>query len=326
MCAGAGGLSLGLERAGFDPILLLDQWPDACATLHINRPAWDVREDDLLRFDPVDHQQVYDVDLLAGGLPRVKGTAAVHRAENKDTSVQVFRAAVELVYGVQPRAVLFENLPHIVTKESYEPLRRFVKEELEHLGYRHEWFILNAADYRVPQDRPVGFLIAFKGDAMDEFTLPERVLDPPVTVGAALSDSMAAGGWPGAAVWAAQADRIAPTIVGGSLNRGGADLGPKGSKRVWARMGVDGGTVADAVPGPDFVWDPERGRAGMMALTVEQVAVLQGFPTSWGFVGRKTSRYRQVGHATPPPLAEALGRSIHRVLTCDGTPALGHAS
>ncbi|MFI8997911.1 DNA cytosine methyltransferase [Streptomyces sp. NPDC053542] len=317
ICAGAGGLALGLERAGFDPVLLLDNRPVACETLRANRPAWDVREIDLVDFDPAEEQKAYDVDLLAGGLPRVKGTAAVNRTRSNDVELGLFRAAIELIYGVQPRAVLFENVPDVVTKDAYAPLRDFVAEELDHLGYKHEWFVCNAADHGVPQDRAEGVLIAFKGDGLDRFRSPEPLLDPPITVGMALGESMAAGGWHRAVEWAAQADRLAPTIVGGSWDRGGADLGMTGSKRAWARLGVDGGTIADAVPGPDFHWDPELGRAGMMPLTVEQVAVLQGFPDDWKIMGRKTARYRQVGNATPPPLAEALGLSIRAALLAE---------
>ena len=59
---------------------------------------------------------------------------------------------------------------------------------------------------------------------------------------------MAAHGWPGAAAWARRADRIAPTIVGGSKKHGGADLGPTRAKRAWAELGVDGIGIADAAP------------------------------------------------------------------------------
>ncbi|WP_368811964.1 DNA cytosine methyltransferase [Kocuria sp. CPCC 205263] len=136
---------------------------------------------------------------------------------------------------------------------------------------------------------------------------------------------MASRGWPDAEEWARQADRIAPTLVGGSWERGGADLGPTGSKKAWARMGVDGGTVADTVPGPDFRWQPSAGRPGMMPLTTLQAARLQGFPSDWHVAGRKTARYRQVANATPPPLARAVGHSIAIALaSACGTPTQHH--
>lgn len=314
VCAGAGGLALGLEQAGFDMGLLLDNRPVACETLRLNRPRWNVLETDLLDFDPVDHQETYDVDLLAAGLPRVKASAAVGRADS-DEEIRVLEATIMLMHGVQPRALLIENVPDLASKPAYEQIRAYVATELEHLGYRHRWLVVNARDYGVPQDRKQGVLVAFKGDGLDGFAAPAPDTRPPITVGEALGVSMAARGWTGAGAWAAQADRVAPTLVGGSWNRGGADLGPTGSKRSWARMGVNGGTVADDVPGPEFRLDAGiANNKGLVPLTVEQAARLQGFPDDWAFAGRKTARYRQVGHASPPPVGRALGLAIRAAL------------
>ncbi|MFD8915699.1 DNA cytosine methyltransferase [Streptomyces sp. NPDC059575] len=310
ICAGAGGMALGLERAGFDPVLLLDHRAIACETLRTNRPHWDVRELDLTEFDPAEETQVYDVHLLSGGLPRVKSPAAATRTRGDDAELAVLKAAVELVYGVQPLAVLLENVPDLVRRDEYASIRAWIAGELDHLGYRHRWHVLNAGDHSVPQSREVGLLVAFKGDLMDGFEWPTAHSGPRPTVGRTLLASMRERGWPDAANWAAGADVTAPTIVGGSWDRGGADLGPTGAKRKWERMGVDGGTVADRVPGADFVWDPAAGRKGCVPLTVEQVALLQGFPPEWHIAGRKTARYRQVANATPPPLAQAIGQAI----------------
>ena len=128
---------------------------------------------------------------------------------------------------------------------------------------------------------------------------------------------MAARGWPGAAAWARRADRIAPTIVGGSKKHGGADLGPTRAKRAWAELGVDGIGVADQAPGPDA---PPALRP---RLTCEMVTRLQGWQDEWGwrFSGLKTARYRQIGNAFPPPVAEAVGTAIRRALEHDGVPA-----
>ncbi|MFD9591748.1 DNA cytosine methyltransferase [Kitasatospora sp. NPDC059973] len=313
VCAGAGGLALGLEQAGFDPVLLLDNRPVACETLRLNRPDWKVLETDLLDFDPLDYQMVYDVDLLAAGLPRVKASAAVKR-EDSTEELRLLEATIMLMHAVRPRALLIENLPELATKPAFDPIRTTVAAELEHLGYRHRWFVLNAMHHGVPQDRKQGILVALKGDAMDGFVEPAPETAPPITVGEALGTSMAARGWPHATAWAAQADRVAPTLVGGSWKRGGADLGLTGSKRAWARMRVNGGTVADEVPGPDFPWDASLGVKEMTPLTVEQTARLQGFPADWAFAGGKTARYRQVGQASPPPVSRALGLAIRTAL------------
>lgn len=119
------------------------------------------------------------------------------------------------------------------------------------------------------------------------------------------------------AEWRRIADGIAPTIVGGSRDRGGADLGPSRSKAAWARLGVNGDSIADDVPGPDFelrAGEGTKDRAGLPKLTADQAAVLQGIPDDWTITGRKTARYRQIGHAFPPPLATIMGESIARAL------------
>ena len=118
---------------------------------------------------------------------------------------------------------------------------------------------------------------------------------------------MEANGWLGARAWAARADAIAPTIVGGSKKHGGPDLGPTRARRAWASLGVDGLGVADLAPSQDFV--------GMPRLTVSMVARLQVFPKEWQFVGRKTAAYRQVGNAFPPPVAAAVADQIMQCLT-----------
>jgi DNA (cytosine-5)-methyltransferase 1 len=129
-----------------------------------------------------------------------------------------------------------------------------------------------------------------------------------VTVGQALGDLMGARGWPGAPAWAQRADRIAPTIVGGSKKHGGPDLGPTRARRARADLGVDGLGIAAHAPGPAHpVGQSPR-------LTIAMVARLQGFPDCWEFAGRKTAAYRQVGNAFPPPVASALGTSIAVVL------------
>jgi DNA (cytosine-5)-methyltransferase 1 len=322
LCSGAGGLALGLEQAGFRPRLLLDEDADACATLSANRPDWNVLRKDLLDFDPVEHPVAYDVDLLSAGLPRVKSSATVGRADS-GVEERLLEATVYLVHAIRPKAMLIENVPGLAHADDYREFRDFARAELSHLGYEFSWFVVNAADFGVPQNRKQGVLVAMEEQLAAAFRPPTPVVREPVTVGEALAESMASRGWSDAARWAAQADEPAPTLVGGSKNRGGADLGPTGAKRKWATMGVNAHTVGDSLPDADFDWDPERGRDHMVKITVEQAALLQGFPTDWQITGRKTARYRQVGHATPPPVGKALGLAVAEAL--EGDPALPSA-
>ncbi|OEV27746.1 5-methylcytosine methyltransferase [Streptomyces nanshensis] len=325
VCAGGGGLALGLEHAGFAPLLLLDQKPVACDTLRMNRPAWHVLEEDLLEFVPSQHQEIDDVDLLSAGLPRVKSSATFARTES-EVELRLLQATVDLAHAVRPRALLIENVPELVDAPGFQPIRDFIRKGLDHLGYRFRWFVLNAADFGVPQDRKQGVLVALKNQYFDAFRPPDATVREHRSVGQALHRSMAMGGWRDADRWAAQALSVAPTLVGGSDRRGGADLGLTGTKRAWARMGVDGGTVADNVPGPDFAWTPETGRQGMVKITTSQAALLQGFPSDWGFAGKKTARYRQIGHASPPPVGRELGLAIRAALGPPAASLAGYTS
>ncbi|MFD7873787.1 DNA cytosine methyltransferase [Streptomyces sp. NPDC059766] len=313
VCSGAGGLALGLEQAGFEPRLLLDEDELAVTTLRTNRPLWNVLHTDLLDFDPAEHPVSYDVDLLAAGLPRVRSSPTAQRVDT-GSEERLLEAAVYLVHAIRPRAVVIENVPELVHSDVHQHFRDFAQAELDHLGYTIHWLVMNAVDFGVPQSRKHGVLVAVRHEWAELFRPPIPTAQGPVTVGAALGPSMAARGWPDAARWAAQADQPAPTLVGGSKNRGGADLGPSRAKEKWATMGVNAHTVGDEVPGPDFVWDPELGRDHMVKLTVEQAALVQSFPATWQISGLKTARYRQIGHATPPPVGKALGLAVAEAL------------
>ncbi|MEU7056288.1 DUF6339 family protein [Streptomyces sp. NPDC046197] len=307
ICAGAGGQALGLERAGFDPVLLMDSKADACFTIDLNRPQWDIVCIDVAQFHPSMRPEVLGVDLVSGGLPRVKSLATVGRGEDAEER-RVLRAVVGLSCEIKPKAVLFENVPDLVEGPDFEDDRAWIESELRQAGLRSTWKVLNAADFSVPQNRNSGFLVALQDPYFARFFWPEPSGASAPTVGQVLGPSMAAHGWPGAAHWVRKANRIAPALVGGSDRRGGADLGPTGSKKAWAVLGVNGNSLGDEPPGPDFPADGEP------KLTVEQAAIVQAFPADWKLSGGKTSRYRQVGHAMPPPLATAVGLAIAAAL------------
>ena len=193
--------------------------------------------------------------------------------------------------------------------------RQHVLDRLRELGYIADWKLLHASDYGVPQLRPRFVLVALRPADAPYFEWPAERPNPP-TVGTTLLDLMESDGWRGAKRWAQKADKIAPTIVGGSKKHGGADLGPTRAKRAWLDMGVDALGVAN---GPPSAATPED---HIPKLTTEMVARIQGWEDLWGweFTGRKTSRYRQIGNAFPPPVAEAVGTAIRNALLRIGDP------
>ena len=314
ICAGAGGQSLGLELAGFEHELSVELDPDACATLRHNRPHWKVALGDVASPSVWNPSEYTAVDLLAGGVPCPPFTVAGKQLGATDER-DLFAWAVELCGAVRPRALLLENVRGL-SLPRFAAYRQHVLDRLAEFGYAADWRLLHASDYGVPQLRPRFVLVAMRPDDFTYFSWPEPT-DQPLTVGETLRDLMAANGWPGAFAWAERANDIAPTIVGGSRKHGGADLGPSRAKRAWRAMGVDALGVAGAAPSAD---DPVT---LLPKLTCEMVARLQGWNDAeyrWTFTGRKTSNYRQIGNAFPPPAAHALGASIRRALDHEGPP------
>lgn len=303
-CAGAGGQALGLEQAGFDHEALVEIEPDFAKTLRLNRPQWDVRTADMNTFDG---RPFKGVDLLAGGLPCPPFSIAGKQLGERDER-NLFPAALRLVDEIRPKAVMIENVRGFLSAV-FEDYRLQLKAQLAKLGYHTEWRLLNASDFGVPQLRPRVVIVALRKDLVEAFDWPDVLPHNPPTVGETLGDLMAANGWQGARRWAKQADDIAPTIVGGSKKHGGPDLGPTRARQAWAAMGVEGRSLAEAAPPPDF--------CGMPRLTIPMVARLQGFPDSWQFFGRKTTAYRQVGNAFPPPVARAVASNLRIALAAN---------
>ena len=302
ICAGAGGQALGLEQAGFEHQALVEIDPDCCKTLACNRPTWKAHTQDV---DDFDGRPYRGIDLLAGGLPCPPFSIAGKQL-GKDDERNLFPAALRLVDETRPPAVMIENVRGFLGAV-FEDYRLHLKRQLKKLGYEADWRLLNASEFGVPQLRPRVVIVALRTEIASKFEWPAVTAHNPPTVGETLHDLMASREWRGAAAWRERANKIAPTIVGGSKKHGGPDLGPTRARQAWATLGVNGLSIAEEPPDRDFV--------GMPRLTVRMVARLQGFPDDWQFAGRKTPAYRQVGNAFPPPVAHAVGMQIQAALT-----------
>lgn len=300
ICAGAGGQALGLERAGFKHLALVENDESACRTLRLNRPKWNVLEQDVRTFDPSPYKSV---DLLAGGVPCPPFSVAGHRL-GADDDRDLFPEMLRLTRELRPRAVMIENVRGLLDP-TFDDYRKRLAAAFRRAGYKLEFRLFNASDFGTPQLRPRVVGIALPPDTFASFQWPEPVKKH-LTVGEALRDLMAERGWEGANEWATKAAKVAPTLVGGSKKHGGPDLGPTRARNAWAQLGVNASTLAEEAPDPGFT--------GMPRLTVRMAAVVQGFPEGWEFYGRKTAAYRQVGNAFPPQVAEAVGKAIRRVL------------
>jgi DNA (cytosine-5)-methyltransferase 1 len=297
MCAGAGGQSIGLERAGFEPEVLVEIEQRACETLSLNRPQWNVHHGDLHNFSA---EPYVGIDLVSGGVPCPPFSIA-GRQLGADDERDLFPSALRIVAEAKPQAVMLENVKGLLSSTFVE-YRDGLRKQFAQMGYQVDWRLLNASDFGVPQLRPRVVIVAMRKEMWEYFSWPRAHSYAPATVGETLYDLMAINGWRGASRWRTGANDIAPTIVGGSKKHGGGDLGPTRSKRAWAALGVDGLGIADEAPDVNFM--------GLPRLTVPMVARLQGFPDEWIFSGKKTPAYRQVGNAFPAPVAEAVAGQI----------------
>lgn len=326
--AGAGGLDLGLEAAGFEHIGLIEKEGVCRETLSLNRPKWphgqwdDVHEAALKCKPRQFNLKRGELDLLAGAPPcQPYSTAAqwssTSRRGFEDERASTLSSFLDLATSFRPKVVLMENVPSFwnSTVGTEEIVRGFfdgLSTKKSH--YRVEARILNAADYGVPQVRKRAIIVAWRTDA--EFEWPEaNFAAAPRNCWDALSEIESSELPEAKGKWA----DLLPSIPEGwnylwHTKKGeGRELFGYRTK-FWSfllKLSKDrpAWTLA-AQPGPStgpFHWDNRP-------LAIEEMLALQTFPTQWKFVGAAREQVKMIGNATPPLLSEVLGRSIRQSL------------
>lgn len=302
ICAGAGGQALGLEKAGFSHVALVEYEKEYCACLKRNRPNWNVICQDVHNFRGKDYKGT--IDLLSGGVPCPPFSVAGKQL-GADDERDLFPQMLRLVHEINPKIVMIENVRGLL-EPKFDSYRNDILKKLYALGYNTHIKLINASDYGVPQLRPRVIIIGVNKNLHDIFEFPKSVPETTRSVGDTLFELMSANGWKHADQWRKNAQKIAPTIVGGSKKHGGPDLGPTRARKAWAELGIDGLGVANDAPAPGF--------EGMPRLTPRMLARIQGFPDTWDFGSRKTAACRMIGNAFPPPVAEKIGLRIIKLL------------
>lgn len=327
--AGAGGLALGLERAGLQHVLLNEVEADACATLLRNRPLWHVAQGDVRRLD---FQGALaggvQVDVVTGGFPCQTFSYAGKKAGFNDARGTLFYELARAVKILRPRVVLAENVKGLLSHDGGRTLS-VIRSVLAEVGYRvAEPRVLRAVMYRVPQMRERCFLVAVREDLSDrsQFRWPSpyhRVLT--------LRDALCAGELypcdvppsPGATYSAAKREILRLVPEGGDWR----DLPPElGQRYLGGSAGSEGGKTGMArrlawdEPSLTLLCAPAQKQterchpSETRPLTVREYARLQTFPDEWVFEGSLAQQYRQIGNAVPVELAAAMGRALVRLL------------
>lgn len=316
LCAGAGGMAIGLERAGYHPLALIEFDKHAAATLRQNRPFWPVVEADIRTIDFKQYRAA-GVDLLVGGLP-CQPYSMEGRGLGKDDPRDLLPEGARAVEEMRPAAFAFENVAGLLNARYADHLGDFMK-KLRKSGYAVQIIRMQAEDYGVPQERTRILIVGLRKTAMGGFRAPPKFPQWRSNMGDALESLMGENGWSGAAAWA-EALRTKIVERNGVEYRGALAstvVGRKGGNREkererWASKGIDIRNVGDAAPTQD-----EADRAGpgfLPSLTLKMRARLQSFPDYWTFVGGKDSAARQIGNAVPPPVGTAIGLAIRSAL------------
>lgn len=324
--AGAGGLALGMHKAGFRHVLLNELTPEACATLRLNHPEWNVYEGDIHKVDftPLNGK----VDFLSGGFPCQAFSYAGKKGGFEDTRGTLFFELARAVKEMQPKIFMGENVKGLISHDHGRTLDT-IKNVISELGYTLiEPRVLKAVMYQVPQKRERLILIAIRNDLAGnaKFYWPSpygRVMtlrdafkkgilfdtDVPKSEGQAYPEKkrkvlqlVPEGG-----DWRDLPEQVAKDYMGGSYYLGGGKTG------MARRLSMD-------EPSLTLTCSPAQKQTERChptetrPLTVREYARIQTFPDSWKFAGTITQKYKQIGNAVPVNLAWAVGRALIRTL------------
>ena len=314
---GAGGLSIGLVAAGV-PVVAAVEWDDR-RDEHLGdaHPGAQAVRDDV---NQLDWRRFDGVSLVVGGPPcQPWSIGGLRRGE--DDERDGWPAFIRALKALRPRAFLAENVAGLTEGTMRARWRRLV-EELSESGYSVSAKVVNAADYGVPQKRRRCVVVGFRDQEPFVFPAPSHGPGRDRAWESAGSVVRAAPlGEPNRAVvtYAARPDMRKDPYVGHVFNGGGRPIDPNapaptllasmgGNKTPWidtANMvpGYHAHLLAGGQPCSGLV-------PGARRITVEEAALLQTFPPNMRFVGTRSSRYRQVGNAVPPRLAEVLARAL----------------
>ncbi|MGB0834753.1 MAG: DNA cytosine methyltransferase [Psychrobium sp.] len=335
--AGAGGLSLGLQRAGLTPILGVELNEDACNTYNSNldHPCWQKDITKLTGEELLTYTNEKP-DLLAGG-PPCQGFSTIGKRDKKDERNNLVGDFIRIAGEIKPDFVLIENVLGMRDMD-FVP---HVEAALEDLGYTVKHFILTSADYGVPQlRRRIIFLGSLNSISVFK---PTPILNESnyVSVFDAIGDLPALEQGQKAFDYTNEA-----TTEFQKLMRNGCEVlqGHEASKHkselVKAISFIPDGGNRTSIPDE---YQPSSGFHNSYSrlnskepavaitqnmakpsgtrcvhpfqhrgLTAREGARLQSFPDSFTFSGKGTSQRLQIANAVPPLLAEAIGKSLFK--------------
>lgn len=319
--AGAGGLALGLEQAGFEEVALVEIDETACNTLKLNRPNWNVINDDIVEVSKKDLLKEFnlkegELDLISGGYPCQSFSYAGKKLGLDDVRGTMFYYYAEFIKQLKPKMFFAENVKGLTTHDGGKTIETMIN-VFEELGYKVEWKVLNAWDYGVAEKRQRVVIIGTRKDLTDkvkfEYPIPHEykpvlrdvLQNVPDSVGAKypekkkkVFDLVPPGGY-----WRDLPEDVAKDYMKTCYYMGGGRTG------IARRLSWDEPSLTLTCSPMMKQTDrchPDESRP----FTTREYARIQSFPDDWNFAGKMNDIYKQIGNAVPVNLAKCVGESI----------------
>ncbi|WP_320017837.1 DNA (cytosine-5-)-methyltransferase [Labilibaculum manganireducens] len=322
--AGAGGLAIGLERAGLRCVGLneIDKW--ACQTLRNNRPNWNVLEGDIREYNFLEYKN--KIDVVTGGFPCQAFSYAGKKLGLNDARGTLFYEFARVVQEVNPPICIGENVRGLLSHEKGKTLQGMIS-ILDEIGYKVVPIqVLKAIHYKVPQKRERLILVGIRKDIKTEYEYPiphkktYNLIDAlkkgslfesdvPKSEGAKYPESKkeVLDLVPPKGYWRDLPLDIQKDYMGGSFYLGGGKTG------MARRIGWDEPSLTLTCSPAQKQTErchPDETRP----FTIREYARIQTFPDNWIFSGSMAQQYKQIGNAVPVNLGQEIGYSIVKFL------------
>lgn len=319
--AGAGGLALGVEKAGFNTLGLIEFDKDAADTLKKNRPNWNVINEDIANISCLDLEKYFSIkkgelDLLSGGAPCQAFSYAGKRLGLEDARGTLFYHYALFLEKLQPKMFLFENVRGLLTHDHGKTYSTML-DIFTRAGYTIDKQVLNAWNYGVPQKRERLITIGIRNDLVGktEYRFPKAhsykpvlrdvLLDCPDGPGVPYGEKkrkifelVPAGGY-----WRDIDPAIAKEYMKSCWDMEGGRTG------ILRRMSMDEPSLT-VLTSPSQKQTERCHPLEARPFTVRENARCQTFPDDWEFCGNVSSQYKQVGNAVPVNLAYDIAKEI----------------
>jgi DNA (cytosine-5)-methyltransferase 1 len=317
VCAGGGGLSNGLIKAGFIPLLLNDNNSDCCKTLKKNHPDTNII---LGSMDKIDYSKyVNKVDLLTGGVPCQSFSQAGLRKGLDDPRGDLMLKFIDILNLIKPKVFMIENVKGLLTHDNGNTIKKIIESMNKNNLYNITYKCLDASKYNIPQKRERVFIIGVLKDINKKFIFPEEskknkvlkdvLYDVPSSQGLKYSEEkkILFKMIPQGGCWINLPEELQKQYLGNSYNSGG------GKRGILYRLSME-------KPSLTLLCTPSQKQTERChpleerPLTIREYARIQTFDDNYEFIGSINSQYKQIGNAVPVELAKLMGNAIIDVL------------